>query len=97
MEGFDSPTVSYLMSPDYRKQPIAFQKVTHCLIRVEVGVTSHVVVHKILCGAFLAKVIDRVRPQYVAHEPGRWRLAESIQLYGCGTVTGSNRKEGMWM
>ena len=81
-KGFDAPRILRLMGADDGQQAIAFQKVAHCLISVKVGATPNVVVHKVLRGTFLAKVLDRVRPQYVAHEPGRWRFTESIQLYG---------------
>ena len=70
------------MCADYRHQAIALQKLAHGLRRVKVGKVPHVVMHKGPRDTFLAKVLDRVRPQQVAHEPDRWRLAESIQLGG---------------
>ena len=43
---------------------------------------------------FLAKVLVRVRLQYVAHEPGLWRLAESIQLQDApDNLTGADGKK----
>ena len=68
------------MCADDRHQAIALQKVAHRFICVKVGNAPHVVVHKVLRGMFLAKVLNRVRPQYVAHDPGLWWLTESIQL-----------------
>ena len=86
--------IGHLMCADDRHQAIAFQKVAHCFIRVKVGNAPQVVGHKGLCGTFLAKARDRVRPQYVAHEPGRWQLTESIQLQEASdNVTGGNGKE----
>lgn len=82
------------MCTDDRHQAITFQKVAHCLIREKVGTTPHVIVHKVLRGTLLAKVLDRVRTQYVAHEPGRWWLAESIQLQDSPVnVTGADGKK----
>jgi len=82
------------MCADDRLEAIAFQKVAHCFIRVKVGNAPRVVVHKVLRGTFLAKVLNRVRPQYVAHEPGLWRLTKSIQLQKTpDNVTGGDRKK----
>ena len=82
------------MCADDRHQAIAFQKVAHCFIRVNVGNAPHVVVHKVLRGTFFAKIPNRVRPQYVAHVPGLWRLTESIQLQNASdNVTGADGKE----
>ena len=48
------------------------------------------VMHETLRALFLPKVLDRVRPQYVAHKPRRWWLAEPVQLrkqyYNVGTM-----------
>ena len=85
------------MSADDRHQAIAFQKVAHCFIRVIVGKASPVVSgHKleVLRSTFLAKVLNRIRRQYVAHEPGCWQLAESIQLQDApDNVTGPDGKK----
>jgi hypothetical protein len=53
---------------DDREQTIAVKKLAHGFIRVEVGAAPHVVVHKVLRTPFLSKVLDRVRPQDIAHE-----------------------------
>jgi hypothetical protein len=82
------------MCADDRLQAIAFQKVAHCFIRVTVGNAPHVVVRKVLRGTFLAIVLNRVRTQYVPHEPGCWPLAESIQLQDApDNVTGPDGKK----
>jgi len=82
------------MCADDRHKAIAFQKVARCFIRVKVGKAPHVVVHKVLRSMFLAKVLDRDRVHYVAHEPGLWRLTESIQLQKApDNVTGADGKK----
>jgi len=82
------------MCTDDRHQAIALEKVAHGLKRVKVGAGVHVAGHKALRDTFLAKLLDRVRPQYVAHEPDRWRLAESIQLQDVAdNVTGADGKK----
>jgi len=95
VEGFDGPSLLPL-SADDRYQAIALEKVAHGLKRVKVGDFGsvwYVSVHKALRDTFLAKLLDRVRPQYVAHEPGCWRLAESIQLQDApDNVTGADGK-----
>ena len=54
----------------------------------------HVVVHKVLRSTFPAKVLNSVRKQYVAHEPGWCQLAESIQLQDApDNVTGPDGKK----
>ena len=63
------------------KEAIALEKLAHGLKReVKVGEAVLVSVQKALRDTFLVILLDRVRPQYVAHEPHRWRLAESIEL-----------------
>jgi hypothetical protein len=58
-----------------------------------------VVVHKVLRATLLAKVLDRVGPQYIAHESGRRRLAKSIELQGGhrsrGRSEGGDEGEGL--
>ena len=84
------------MCADDRYQAIALKKVAHSLKRVEVGKAAVPGSgNKALCDTFLAKPLDRVRPQYVVHEPRRWRLAESIQLQGPpDNVTGAESADG---
>ena len=85
------------MCADDRHQAVALEKVAHGLKRVKVGdfgSVRYVSVHKALRDTFLAKLLNRARPQYVAHEPRCWRLAESIQLQDAPyNVTGADRKK----
>jgi len=62
------------------QQVIVLEEITHGLVRVKVGAATYVVVHKVLRPALLAKVLDRVRPQNIAHQAGHRRLTESIEL-----------------
>ena len=97
VEGFDGPSLLPLICADDRHQAIALEKVAHGLKRVNVGDLGYVWyahVHKALRDTFLAKLLGRARPQYVAHEPRCWRLAESIQLQDApDNVTGADRKK----
>ena len=69
-----------LMSADNGKQIILLQECTCCWVRKEVGTTSNVVVDKIFLRLLLTKVFQRIRPQYIAHEPmGRW-FSKSVDL-----------------
>ncbi len=52
------------------------------------------VVHKVLRASLLPKVLDRVGPQYVAHEPGRWWLKETVQLHTYFHHNVGKNKEG---
>ena len=83
------------MYADDRHQTIALEKLAHGLKREEkVGEAVPVSGHKALRDKFLVKLLDRVRPQYVAHEPDRWRLAESIELQDPpDNVTGADAKK----
>ena len=82
------------MCADDRQQEIALEKIAHGLKRVKVGRIPHVVGHKALRDTFTAKVLDRVRPQYVVYEPGLWRLAQSVQLQDkTDNVTGADGKK----
>src|SRR6266404_9080102 len=68
------------MRADYRQQAVAFQKLTHAFVCIEERATPGVVMHEVLWAPLLPKTLDGVRPQYVAHESGGWRLTEPVQL-----------------
>ena len=68
------------MRAEDRQQAIALEEIAHGLVRIKVGQAAYVVVHKVLRPALLAKVLDRVRPQNIAHEAGRRWLTEPIEL-----------------
>jgi hypothetical protein len=51
------------MRADDGQQAVAFQKLAHGFIRIEVRAASHVVMHEVLWAPFLPKVLDRVGPQ----------------------------------
>jgi len=72
------------MPADDGQQAITLEEIAHGLVRVKVGAAAYVVVHKVLRAALLAKVPDGVRPQNIAHEAGRRRLTESIELQSSG-------------
>ena len=76
----DAPSVLSFVRTDDGQQAVAFQKLAHGFIRIEVGAASHVVMHEVLWAPFIPKVLYRVRPQYVAHKPGRWWFTEPVQL-----------------
>ena len=76
----NAPSVLSFVRADDGQQAVAFQKLARGFIRIKVRAAPHVVVHEVLWALFLPKVLDRIRPQYVAHEPGRWWLTEPVQL-----------------
>jgi hypothetical protein len=75
------PSVLRLMRPDHAQQIIPFQKRASSIVREEIGTSADMVmrVHLVLV-LFLSEILERVRPQEVAHEAVGWGFAEPVQL-----------------
>lgn len=74
------PRILCLVRPDYRQQVVLLQELTAGRVTEEVGAPAHRVVREELVGLLVAKVLQRIGPEQVAHGPvGRW-FPEAIQL-----------------
>jgi len=61
------------MSPDYRQEVVLLQELTAGRVAEEVGAATDRVVGEELIGFLIAKVLQRIGPEEVAHGSiGRW-------------------------
>ena len=76
----NAPSALSFVRADDGQQAVVFERLAHGLTCIKVQAASYAVMHEALRALLLPKVLDRIRPQYVAHEPGHWRLTEAVQL-----------------
>lgn len=69
-----------LVSSDNREQVVLFEESASGGVGEKVRAASDMVVQEVIAGLFLAKVLKRVSPEDVAHEPLGRRLPESVNL-----------------
>ncbi len=74
------PRVLRLVRPDDAEQVVLLQEVARGGVGVEVGAAAHAVVAEVLRVLLVAKVLQGVGPQEVAHGPERGGLLEAVQL-----------------
>lgn len=68
------------MCPNNRQQVVLLQEGTCCIVREEVGTTSHIVVCEELIALLIAKVLKGIGPEQVTHDSMSGRLPKAVDL-----------------